>query len=141
MSRSTSLTAVVYFDGVPGIMMLGTCCYDGRWYVTDRAVIKYLFEGLANLSGMLVPMTETFSAEGLSEYNNFMSGLLSNETLMSASAKVDEAILNMDLQQLVLAGEADKDSAENMIESAWTSVLTPQELDLIKEYKGSLFYG
>ena len=141
MTRCTCLLPILYFDGVPGIMMLGTCCYDGRWYVTNRATISAFFEGLASYSGMLVPMSETFTDEELSEYKNYMSELLSNETLMSASAKVDEAILNMDLQQLSLVGETDKDSAENMIESTWTSVLTPQELDLIKEYKGSLFYG
>ena len=138
MTRSISLMGVLYFDGVPGFMALDTCCYDGRWYVTDSINLARFFD--LSYGGILVPMTDTFTNEELSEYKNFIAGLLSNETLMSASAKVDEAFLNLDLQALIMAGEEDSDSAENMIETTWTSVLTPQELELIKEYKGSLLY-
>ena len=139
MTRSISLMAVIYRDGIPCFMVIDTGCYDGRWYVTDSTnLASYFYNTEYNNNRMLIPTAQMYPGEKLTEYRDFFTGLLSNETLMNASSKIDEAFLNLDVQSLIMNGEADEETADKMIETTLMETLTPQELELINEYKGTL---
>ena len=137
MDKKESVTAVIYIDGSASLLFLETCCYDGRWYVADTSSTVATIMGIpVRMGGLLNSNTGSgYYAEGFGDIRTAIPALLSNQALISAAEHCEEALLGLDPQLLLMAGESSREAGDNMIETTIRSALTPEELELLMNYK------
>ncbi len=102
--------AVVYVNGKPGLLLLGTLQYDNKWFVTDNSTISALLS-LTSFSGGAI----MFDSEEAEEYLDFSYEACmvyqSNTLLQETVAKLTDALEAIDMEKILSLPEDEQSDA------------------------------
>ena len=130
--NSRDRAAVVYVNGKPGLLFLGTLQYDDKWFVTDNSMISVLF-GLTSFSGGAV----MFDSEDAEEYLDFSYEAClvyqSNTLLQETVNKLTDALEAIDMEKILSLPEDEQSDAYDEEIEKLENMFNDQEIAMIEQ--------
>ena len=133
--KFTDRAAVVYVNGEPGLLLLGICQYNDRWFVTNNSMLANMI-GLRSTGGGAV-MFGSEEAESSLDFNYDACHVYQrNTSLQEAVNRLTEALEEIDMESILSLPEEEQNDAYEEELSKIENLFDDQEIAMIEQQLG-----